>query len=288
MSESTTSHTHFHSMTDSQLHQAINQLSAAGKVQQTPGQVAHPGKSTSVFLVLQELNKIILIAYFNNIRQWSTSVTPPPTNGRTNPTRTRSRLARGSSLAPAPPQPTASTSTQQPIPPPAQSAPTPVPPLIPEYPTAHRRVHIPPTTQAYHSTYASRLRTGTTLLMQPILTSSSTAAVNTRSTRRGGVVNYADPGSGDEFPDAGALDSDDSDFIASGGTRSAMRAARLSSKAPIGAGVFHAGGTMTPTTPLRPPTPQHQKTELEQSYLGMIPPSRFIVAKPVGITRQEY
>ena len=84
MSESTTSHTHFHSMTDSQLHQAINQLSAAGKVQQTPGQVAHPGKSTSVFLVLQELKKIILVAYFNNIRQWSTSVTPPPTNGRTN------------------------------------------------------------------------------------------------------------------------------------------------------------------------------------------------------------
>ena len=149
MSESTTSHTHFHSMTDSQLHQAINQLSAAGKVQQTPGQVAHPGKSTSVFLVLQELKKIILVAYFNNIRQWSTSVTPPPTNGRTNPTRTRSRLARGSSLAPAPPQPTASTSTQQPIPPPAQSAPTPVPPLIPEYPTAHRRVHIPLTTQAH-------------------------------------------------------------------------------------------------------------------------------------------
>lgn len=125
--------------------------------------------------------------------------------------------------------------------------------------------------------------------MQPILSNPSTAAVATRSTRRGGIINYADPGSGDEFPDAGAIDSDDSDFIASGGTRSAVRAARLSSRAPVGAGVFHTAGTMTPTTPLRPPTPQQpQKTELDQSYLGMIPPSKFIVARPVQPPRTDY
>ncbi|PCH34764.1 SNF5-domain-containing protein [Wolfiporia cocos MD-104 SS10] len=145
-------------------------------------------------------------------------------------------------------------------------------------------MNVPTATQALHSTYASRLRTGTTLLMQPVLTSSSTAAITTRSTRRGGAVNYAEPGSGDEFPDAGAIESDDSDFVASGGTRSAVRAARLSSKAPVGASVFDSG-RVTPV--ILAPQPQ-QKNEIDQSYLGMIPPSRFITSKPVAPTKHEY
>ncbi|THH26826.1 hypothetical protein EUX98_g7372 [Antrodiella citrinella] len=155
------------------------------------------------------------------------------------------------------------------------------------------RAAIPTKTQALHSTYASRLRTGTTLLLQPIFNNATTGnATTARTTRRGGAaINYADPGSGDEFPDAGALDSDDSDFVASGGTRTAVRSARLSRNAPAGAGVFHSGTMNTPTvvhTPQPVPPPPQQKNELDQSYLGMVPPSRFIVPRAVAPTKHEY
>lgn len=222
----------------------------------------------------------------NNIRHWSNSVTPPPTNGRTNPSR-KSRPTKGSSLAPAP---QASTSTYQPAPqvniprvvtPSTMGAPPAVPTVQDSrgYPARSSLSTVP---QAYRTTYPSRLRTGATLLMQPILSQPTAAAVTTRSTRRGGFINYADPGSGDEFPDAGAIDSDDSDFIASGGTRTAIRTTgRLSSKAPVGAGVFSAGG-VTHIVQAAPPTPApFQRSELDQSYLGMVPPERFITAKPV-------
>jgi chromatin structure-remodeling complex subunit SFH1 len=74
-----------------------------------------------------------------------------------------------------------------------------------------------------HSTHASRLRTGTTLLMQPIQALSATVTAMRTTTRRGGVVNYTDPGLGDDPPNASALNSNDSDFVASGGTRTAIR-----------------------------------------------------------------
>lgn len=153
--------------------------------------------------------------------------------------------------------------------------------------------------QAMYSTYASRLRTGTTLLMQPILNQSSTTAIATRSSRRGGMVNYADPGSGDEFPDAGAIESDDSDFQGGagggagggGGTRSSARGnARLSSRAPVGAGVFRAGSS-TPTVQVQIQPKQVEvvkKDELDRSYLGQIPPAHFITAKPMAQTRHDY
>ena len=132
--------------------------------------------------------------------------------------------------------------------------------------------------------------------MQPILTTPTAAAVTTRSTRRGGFINYADPGSGDEFPDAGAIDSDDSDFVAGGGgggggggVRTTVRTtARLSSKAPVGAGVFSAGG-VTHIVQAAPQTPiLVQKNTLDQSYLGMIPPERFITAKSAQPTQHSY
>ncbi|KAI0795188.1 SNF5-domain-containing protein [Irpex lacteus] len=141
-----------------------------------------------------------------------------------------------------------------------------------------------PATQAMHTTYPSRLRTGATLLMQPIFASASSTAVATRTSRRGGVVNYTEPGSGDEFPDAGAIESDDSDFGGGGGNR-ASRNARLSSRAPAGAGVFSA--TLAPGTPLGAPT-QLPKTDLDQSYLGQVPPERYITSKPVPLTRLDY
>lgn len=207
----------------------------------------------------------------------------------------RKSKAKGSSLAPTP-HPMASTPVYASTPTPSvPRVETPVAQAMPSamhdsraYPPRHPLPTVP---QAFRTTYPSRLRTGATLLMQPILSSTSVAAaVATRSSRRGGVINYADPGSGDEFPDAGALDSDDSDFIASGGTRTALRATtgRLSSRAPVGAGVFSAGGVTHIVQAQRPATPQPLRNELDQSYLGLIPPDRFIVSQPAHPMKHEY
>jgi len=91
--------------------------------------------------------------------------------------------------------------------------------------------------------------------------------------RRSTAINYAEPPSGDEGLDAGAIDSDDSDFVASGGVRTSIRrAGRPSGGTPYGRG-----------------TPQPGPSgELDQSYLGLIPPSRFITAKPILATTHEY
>ncbi|KAJ2986137.1 hypothetical protein NUW54_g9891 [Trametes sanguinea] len=88
----------------------------------------------------------------------------------------------------------------------------------------------------------------------------------------------------------GFKESDDSDFVASGGTRQAVRSARLSSRAPVGSSVFHAGTGVGVTKGTATPTYQAQKesTELDQSYLGQIPPARFIAPKPVLPTRHDY
>ena len=120
--------------------------------------------------------------------------------------------------------------------------------------------------------------------MQPVLSATSTAlGVGDGGLRGGGggaaarsrrstAINYAEPPSGDEGLDAGAIDSDDSDFVASGGVRTSIRRAGR----PPG-GTPHGRGTPQPFT-----------GELDQSYLGMIPPSRFITAKPILPTTHEY
>ncbi|KAF8258904.1 hypothetical protein EI94DRAFT_1774063 [Lactarius quietus] len=182
-----------------------------------------------------------------------------------------SHAASGAQYQPyAAPTPSAPAVTYQP---PASLAPMGASqPALPTDPrTARLRAPLPTTPQALQSTYASRLQTGATLLMQPILsgTSSTVPAVTTVATatstrpRRGGVVSYADPGSGDDIPDAGEVDSDGSDFVASGGTRTAIRAAR---------------GTLRVVN-------SASRTELDQSYLGLIPPARFIIAKPFATTK---
>lgn len=88
-------------------------------------------------------------------------------------------------------------------------------------------------------------------------------------------MSYADPGSGDDIPDAGEVDSDGSDFMASGGTRTAIRTTRgtrAGMSTPIPGGRFRdAGGG----------------TELDQSYLGLVPPSRFITSKKAYPTQHE-
>ncbi|KAF8843369.1 SNF5-domain-containing protein [Paxillus ammoniavirescens] len=222
----------------------------------------------------------------------STASTPYPTADMTSLTdaQLRQTINQLSTAAASQSQPYVSTNPQTAGPPPPPPvAVAPVPPPLPPNPPPHP---LPLALQALHSTYPSRLRTGTTLLLQPILNAPTVTA--RASTRRGGMVNYTEPGSGDEFPDAGALDSDDSDFVASGGTRTALRQSR--SRMGTGMSVFHSGsGVSTPQ-----PQPQQlqsqqqlrsihpEKAELEQSYLGMIPPSRFIKAKPVGYTAHEH
>lgn len=137
---------------------------------------------------------------------------------------------------------------------------------------------IPTTPQAIQTTYGSRMRTGATLLMQPVLASSSnnTAATQgTTRTRRGAAVSYAEPGSGDELPDAGEIDSDGDDFVASGSVRTSTRAMR---------GVTGPSGT-TRAAPGGPPPPR--TGEIDQSYLGGIPPARFISAKAATATRHD-
>jgi hypothetical protein len=95
----------------------------------------------------------------------------------------------------------------------------------------------------------------------------------TSRSRRSLAINYAEPPSGDEGLDAGAIDSEDSDFIASGGVRTSIRrAGRPPGGTPYGRGTPQPGGS----------------GELDQSYLGMIPPSRFITAKPILPTSHEY
>ncbi|KAG5634289.1 hypothetical protein H0H81_002527, partial [Sphagnurus paluster] len=236
-------------MSDLQLRQTISQLSSYAAP--TP-QTAHSK------------------TYMKNLHTWSTSTTPPPKPPNTASRSTRSRTTRSSNLA----------TTPQPvpyIPQPVYQQPIPIPNLVPVVPAAPPnppRPPLPTTPQALQSTYSSRLRTGATLLMQPIFASAAAPGVRS-TTRRGGVINYADPGSGDDLPDAGALDSDDSDFIASGGTRTAIRQSRS------------RGGTagVGPSTanPLPP-----QKAELDQSYLGTVPPARFIKARLMPPTQHVY
>ncbi|GAV98675.1 SNF5-domain-containing protein [Lentinula edodes] len=177
-----------------------------------------------------------------------------------------------------------------------QSQPPAVAPVVPVAGTP-----ISSSAQAYFTSYSSRLRTGATLLVQPTLfpgstttgaataanstsfplastSSSSTLGTTTRPTRasrrsRGTVINYAevddegddDEGDGDDandtkkdgdhIPDAGALDDDatDGDFVAGNG--SGRRVGR--------------------------PSKQQQQvrvdsSDLDQSYLGQVPLSRFI------------
>ncbi|EIM81753.1 SNF5-domain-containing protein [Stereum hirsutum FP-91666 SS1] len=165
------------------------------------------------------------------------------------------------------------------VPPPA-----PAPPPRPSSHDGRLRTTVPTATQALHSTYASRLRTGTTLLVQPILNNTSLAAhvaatgTSSGRPRRGNVVSYADPGSGDDIPDAGEVDSDGSDFVASGGTRTALRTQRT-----------QRGLTGTPVQSARERERDRdgRGTELDQSYLGLVPPGRFITSKKVYPTLHE-
>ncbi|KAM6494058.1 SNF5 / SMARCB1 / INI1 domain containing protein [Amanita muscaria] len=220
-------------------------------------------------------------AYMKNLQTWSSTATPPPKSYTTSARTTRARAGRASNLS--------NTPTTAPIyaPPPVyQPPPVLLQPTVPPPPPNPPRPPLPTVPQALQSSYSSRMRTGVSLLMQPVMASTSAATTRT-STRRGGVVNYADPGSGDDLPDAGAIDSDDSDFVASGGTRTSIRQGRTR----MGSGmlVFNSAGVaVAASTPGRSSTPRLDKAEIDQSYLGMVPPGRFIKSRPIVPTSHEY
>lgn len=138
---------------------------------------------------------------------------------------------------------------------------------------------VPVLPQALTSTYGSRIRTGSTLLMQPISTLTHSSAAPTTSLlsmgpaprRRGGVVNYAEGASDDEF---GVDSEEDEEF--SGKNSSKRSTPRL------GTASFRVG------SPSSGMPHRETKQELDKSYLGLIPPSRFFSSKPFSRTRHDY
>ncbi|KAJ7913554.1 SNF5-domain-containing protein [Mycena leptocephala] len=207
--------------------------------------------------------------YQKNLLNWSvtTPSAPPRTSSRT----TRARTTRTATSTPM---------EQQPV----YIPPVPISNYLPAGPQYPPPNPIPVATQGYLSTYPSRLRTGATLLMQPIISGPQVTA--SRSTRRG-AINYADPGSGDDLPDAGALDSDDSDFVNE--NRLGIRQKTTRTRMATGMSVFNSTTGVTTVQPAPPPPPlKPEKAELEQSYLGMVPPARFITAKVVGPTHHVH
>jgi chromatin structure-remodeling complex subunit SFH1 len=163
-------------------------------------------------------------------------------------------------------------------------------------PLSHRVV-IPTVPQALWSSYASRVRTGTTLLIQPISSASQGPLGATpsgsftpgsgagRSTRgRGAAVNYAEAGSGDEFEEqpmekpapTGPLDSDDSDFQASGGTRTTIR---KMGRGPGSNAVLNAKLTAAAAAAYK---------DQNESHLGSVPPIHLLRPNPVHHVKLEH
>lgn len=153
-------------------------------------------------------------------------------------------------------------------------------PVTARYLSAYSKPAIPTIQQALQTSYASRLRTGSTVLVQPIL--QSALSLNPRAAaRRAGLINYADPPSGDEL-DVDP-DTDDSEF----NTNKVL--GRVSSFRPkVASGYSTPQGIGTPLSVQLSASQLGGKQDLDQSYLGIKPPDRFLQAKPAAPTRYEY
>ncbi|KAG9038798.1 Chromatin structure remodeling complex protein sfh1 [Tulasnella sp. JGI-2019a] len=141
--------------------------------------------------------------------------------------------------------------------------------------------------QARTTTYASRMRTGATLLMQPVVSTSaftnptlnpnavgsSTRGASGRATRA--VVNYADPGSGDDLDakvDEDEDDSGDEDFT---GSRIARRDKPMMNAARAAANAAGASGS-------------GEAENQQQSYLGRQPPNKLISSRVAQPAKHQY
>jgi chromatin structure-remodeling complex subunit SFH1 len=56
----------------------------------------------------------------------------------------------------------------------------------------------------------------------------------------------------------------------------------------MGTGMNIFNSTTGVETPRRVPTPRPEKVELDQSYLGMVPPAKFIKPRLMAPTAHEY
>jgi chromatin structure-remodeling complex subunit SFH1 len=266
-------------------------------------------------------------AYERNLQTWSTNPAATPAGATASQRAVRSRKSAAnanvtaSSRSPAPSR----LQSQQPVPPPA---PIPAPqPIVQNAPQGLKALPHGGR-QAYTSTYASRLRTGATLLMQPILSnlpppdapatgtrseraeraaaaSSSSAAPerpaapSRSSTRRGAAsaVNYTEPDSdGADFDEDDKEEDEkpdkgaanDGEFQASGGVRTAVRRGRLNA---LGLGPGQSiikASSSTPTPANQQKAGATSTSVLEKSYLGLIPPQHFAVPRPFPATKHEY
>ncbi|KAH7050363.1 hypothetical protein BKA62DRAFT_739217 [Auriculariales sp. MPI-PUGE-AT-0066] len=132
---------------------------------------------------------------------------------------------------------------------------------------------LPTTQQAKHTSYASRMRTGASMLVQPIINpfarpveAPQPTGLTTGRSRKS--VNYTEAASDDDFDsEAGDTDSADSDEAPrrKRGRRPKKEAADL------------AG-----------PPAEVKVEEVDQSYLGQIPPARFIQSVPATQTKHNY
>ncbi|KAF9512885.1 hypothetical protein BS47DRAFT_1372665 [Hydnum rufescens UP504] len=138
---------------------------------------------------------------------------------------------------------------------------------------------VPTAPQAMSTSYVSRLRTGSSLLMQPIISVAPANSVNAMgpTKRRGGVVNYAEGASEDEF---GVDSDDDEDFVTGSGTRSGRRGT------PRASGTAGSSRTGSPSSLYAQPS--NAKVELDKTYLGLVPPSKYITWRSSAKTRHEY
>lgn len=155
---------------------------------------------------------------------------------------------------------------------PVQQMPSPYPAL--PAPPPPPRPPIPTQQQALHTSYASRMRTGASLLVQPIIGIQTGAATFPGAGGGGGrsrrVVNYAEAGSGDDFDGGDGDTSDDSEQ-----EQPVKRRPGRPRK-----------DEQQPAADAKPTEPA--KAELDQSYLGQVPPAKFVTSSFAKPTKHEY
>jgi chromatin structure-remodeling complex subunit SFH1 len=188
--------------------------------------------------------------------------------------------------------PTTITTPQPPGPAPAQYAADSIQP---------KQSFLPPTgLQALSTTYPSRLRTGTTLLVQPPpqhLSHTSHGGGHHREVRRATAINYAEPSDDDldlddDDDDGGKEKEDDPEWMGdpdgdgrpTGFRRDRRAGANRGERWNVGGGQIMQMGNS--------PTPQPRETAptmmVDKSYLGMEPPSKYIFAKQPLKSAHEY
>ncbi|KAI6140376.1 hypothetical protein EDD17DRAFT_1802981 [Pisolithus thermaeus] len=209
------------SLTDTQVHQTITQLSNVANTQCQHYQPPHASLS-------QIQSTPAAKAYLKNIHTWSTSTMPRGSTHSGGCTKTVPVTLTSVPAAPA----------------------FATPPML----YAHHPIHMP----------GSVTGIGTGPPFDPRILS----------------MHGYNPPHADELADAGALDSDDSDFMASGRTRTAVRQSRAAERGcAFNAGddrQYGSGGG------------DNRKGGIESKLFWDDPPSKFIKARPIGPTAYEY